>query len=280
MCIKSVLNKFQYLSFDVVIGAVASTGMVAKLLEVKPPALFWYVLASSVWCVYASDHLFDVINHRKTFSSKRRIFFVKNFNIILLGVILIAISDVLLSIFIFPFRFFIWGLVLAFFTLIYLLLVFFKRNKKHWYIQKEFFVAIIYSTGIWIFPIFNSKTINIIDFVFFVIFFLIVWASILLIAIFEINADKKDNFSSFPISKGKKMSYFIIKMLLIISLILIATTFITSSSLLHIYVSIFFLLMTISLYLILKFEKQFSKNNIYRFWIEAVFYLPFFIYLL
>ena len=91
-----------------------------------------------------------------------------------------------------------FGLIVGLFTGIYLLLVYFFGRKKQLLLQKELFVAIIYTTGIWGGPVsLLDYHLTLYQLIIMVSFFLLVFADILILNLYEKESDRVNDFFSF-----------------------------------------------------------------------------------
>ena len=170
----------------------------------------------------------------------------------------------------------IFGIGLGIFVSVYLLLIQIKGSEKTFWLQKELIVAMVYTSGIWGTPVlFSMQVIGLPEIMLIVSFFLIVWADILIIALFEIKNDQQDGFTSLPVIMGKKMSTWLIRTLLFISIFILLFIFLFQNTNIRIIsASIILLIMSLTLLISLKFENSLKKNERYRILAESVFFLP------
>jgi len=213
----SFIGKLSILSIDIVIGSVACGAFVVELLNVQPGFVWWVILPFSVWIVYSLDHLIDGIIYKSGPPTIRRLFYNYYKTQIIVIVILLTIINI---IFVFGFlkeQIRIFGLYLCLFTVIYLLLVYLISKKKQLLFQKELFVAVIYTIGIWGGPIsLLNYSLTFDQSVILVSFFVLVLADILVLNLYEKESDRINGLHSFVISFGEKTTVYLVRILIFI----------------------------------------------------------------
>lgn len=149
---------FHFLSLDIVLGAMATSVMAARLFESNPGWAWWVSLAMTVWVLYTGDHLLDAWKHRK--SSHREmhnfIFRKKGILIYILGVVTVADLIVVFN-FLDPSILRVALLMVGAVFLFYAMRHVFKSNRL-FFIPGELLVLTIYLAGTWMGP-FISRTI-------------------------------------------------------------------------------------------------------------------------
>lgn len=147
--LKRALQIWQWLSLDVVLGALASGGMVAHLLQVRMPGIWWVALPLSVWVIYTTDHLLDAHRLGMHARTERHRFHVRWFHPLLWIWGLALLSCVTWVAWMVP-RPMLWlGLAGGGLVLVHLGLVWLIGNRVSWMFQKELGVGLIYSVGVW-----------------------------------------------------------------------------------------------------------------------------------
>ena len=219
--LKKTYNILRVLSIDVVLGALSGGIMAVKLLNVQMETAWWFVLAFAVWIIYTTDHLIDSNKLGSGASSERRLFYYKNFHVILIIETILIVITIIVSFLFLDNEIIIFGIGLGIFVFIYLLLIQIKGSGKTVWLQKEAIVAMVYTAGIWAGPVLYSlQNVSFLGITFIFTFFLIVWADILIIARFEIENDKHDEFTSLPIIIGEQKSVWLTNTLLLFSVLL------------------------------------------------------------
>ncbi|MEM0938527.1 MAG: hypothetical protein AAF600_00305 [Bacteroidota bacterium] len=183
----SLYRKAQYLSLDIVLGAVILLRFFSNTLVVDPPFVAYFLLGSSVWIVYTFDHIRDA-KKAKICSRLRYQFHLrneKNLRIIVLVFIVVCIGMT----FYIRLSIFISGVFLAGFSVIYLLVQDLLARKG----LKEFYVALVYTLGILIVP-FVLK--GLFELKIFISLFLLSYTNLIVFSWFEKEEDIYDGFTS------------------------------------------------------------------------------------
>ncbi len=267
---------FNFLSLDVVLGAMSGGILAAKLLHTNINYCWLSILGISVWMIYTADHLLDSLQSKNKAPAKRRLFYRKYFKLLVVFEVCFLILVLFLSIRFLQPKIVEAGLTVSLFIAIYFLTIFLFNAKKTLWMQKEFIVALIYTIGIFITPFIEAyPNIKVSQILIFSSFLLTVWSDILLIAIFEYDKDKHDAFSSLPIMVGIKKSILIMYLLLTASfiLLLIANSFFSTNKI-YLWSSFIILLIGVIQVLIHKQKTYFENNERYRIITEAIFFLP------
>lgn len=143
---------FQFLSLDIVGGAMASSLFASRMLEARPGWAWWVALGITVWLLYTGDHLLDAWKFRKKgLRDLHR--FIFNHRRILMWIMGIAAVTDLMIIFNFlgtllvKYALLLAGLVLLFYAMRHL----FRRNRL-FFIPGEVFVLLLYMAGTWLGP--------------------------------------------------------------------------------------------------------------------------------
>jgi 4-hydroxybenzoate polyprenyltransferase len=267
---------FNFLSLDVVMGAMSGGILASKLLHTNINYCHLLILGISVWMIYTADHLLDSLQSKNKAPAKRRLFYRKHFKLLVVFEICFLILILFLSIRFLQAKIVETGLITGVFIAIYFLAIFLFNAKKTLWMQKELIVALIYSIGIFISPYIQAyPNIQASQILIFISFFLTVWSDIILIAIFEYDKDKHDAFISLPVMVGIKKSISIMYLLLSASfiLLLVANSFFPTNKI-YLWSSIIILSIGMIQALIYKQKNYFGNNERYRIITEAIFFLP------
>jgi len=171
-----------------------------------------------------------------------------------------------------------FGLGLSVFVIFYFILVSLQDKLKIRYIQKEFFIAIVYILGILLAPlVWHQQQLSFPQYFVFSILFVLAWAESVIISYYDFHLDKSDGLKSFSIFHGLKKTRIIltilfcaVAILLIIGLFLFDDKVIVGALIIE-------LLMNLILFVLIYFPVFFSKANLFRWIGETVFVLPLFI---
>ncbi|OQX81040.1 MAG: hypothetical protein B6D61_01205 [Bacteroidetes bacterium 4484_249] len=271
----SVIQKLSILSLDVVLGSLAGGFFVVKLFNVYPDFVWWIILPVSVWIVYTLDHLIDAFKLKNKGHTTRHLFHFYYSSQIIIVLILLTIINLLLIGFYLEKQIIYFGFIAGGFAVVYLLFVYFVKNKKTVFLQKEFFVALIYTVGIWGGPAaLLGYNLNSTQIVFLIVFFLIAFADILIFSLYEEKTDRIDKHNSFAVNYGSKLTTDLIYILITVAFVLCIYEIIFESRVEFIFASKIFMLMGLIQLVIMSYPAKFKKNDLYRFIGEMVFWLP------
>lgn len=258
-----IYQRLNWLSLDVVAGAVCSALFFAQLLAVtvRPQGLL--ALAFSVWLVYTIDHLRDAKQAGHEPKSPRYAFHLRHFRLITAIAVIVFLVDVILVFFIRP-QVFLGGIGMA--ALVGAYLIFHRRFP----FLKEFMIAVLYTCGV-LLPSVTVTNVMLSTFHILVIvcFFMIVVANLLLVCAIEFDNDQHDNQISFAVRFGKPLTIILVRLVLLsailVSLLVLfqdpcAGAILLSMSVIHA--------------IILVITNRFQENELYRLTGEAAFLLP------
>ncbi len=266
---------FNILSVDVVIGALAGGVMAVRLLHVNPGIAWWIVLPLSVLIVYTLDHLIDGVKLKDNSHTARHFFHYYYAKQIFVAILFLSIVNIILILFFLENKIIEFGLIAGTATLLYLLIVYFSGKKKSYLLQKEFFVALIYTVGIWGGPVaLTSYNITLPEILIMASFFLTVFAAILSFSIFEDENDRLDNHNTFAVNFGINKTTNLIYFLMAAVFIICTGIIVMATNPLEAMTSKVIMIMSLLLLIILNFAKYLTQNNIYRNLIEMIFWLP------
>lgn len=266
---------FQSLSFDVIIGVLATALFAIKLLNLEANNVWWLILVMATWSFYTVDHLIDGAKSKNNAVIFRHRFHYKYFIPLIISALLSGLSALILSIIFLDFKIVVYGLIIGLLAVIYFLILIFKAKKPTILIQKELIIAFVYVAGIWVAPLFwHNSMPNTFILIVIPIFFLLAWAEGIMASYFDFENDQKENQSSFTILIGKKKTrrFLIFFHLLIFVIIKISVFYISTNT--EFAAMLIMALMNISLLLVILNPKYFIKNEKYQILGEIVFWLP------
>ena len=275
---KSLRHSYQIgriLSLDVAAGALATGSMIAMILEVKMPVVWYVVLPACVWMIYTLDHLLDARRLKATAHTERHLFHHRHFKVLSSILMIIGILTALASFLWLPLRIIYFGLGMVCLVILHLCLVSIIKGRISKWFQKELGVALIYAIGVaggpgvLIFPakqgLFIGLCIQLI---------IIAATNLLMYAMYELEIDQKDGQTSFVRAIGTVRTQQILKILSILYLLI---TFILCTYFTGVYLWVgqflFAIMLGIHLWMSLKVE-QFEQKQRYRIWGDALFILP------
>lgn len=240
------------------------------------PSLIWHWLFStSVWLIYTLDHLIDAFQTKEKSNSLRHYFhfiFRKQLAVIL-G--LLFIINFLLSIIYIEKKILLFGIILTAISLFYFSLLVLMKKRSTVFFQKELFIALIYTAGVWGTGLCLSKQpIAVSTWLSIVAYVLLVWASGLIFANFEIKTDQASQYISTPQFLGEKRTKILIYSILSAS-ILFSLSLLFFQSPLNLKTAGILLAMAVLILGLQVFPLFYRKNFRYRKLGEAIFWLPF-----
>ena len=271
-----IYRRFHFLSIDIVLGALASSCLAARLFGVAPGWAWWVALACTVWLLYMGDHVLDAWKHRKKSQRELHRFIFSNRRILLYTMGIVAAADMLL-IFNFLDKAFLKyaltlaGLVLMFYAMRHL----FKKNSL-FFIPGEAFILILYLAGTWLGPlVIHEGGFETSEALVTIIFACVLLMNLGVISLYDIKLDSRMGIASLANSLGRKTTK---------NLVIIAGVAVYVLSVLHFMVfgmgrySQFALIlsgMATILLLVVYLPSYFRKNDYYRWTADAVLFMGF-----
>ena len=272
--IGKVYRLAQNLSIDVVLGALLTGMMAAKLLDCLLPIAWWIGFPLCVWIFYTADHLMDAFRLGDQAHTERHLFHYKYFRFLSTLVCLGALF-ILWAIFMAPLSLFILGLVIGSLGFLHLFLSYLFRNVVSKWVQKELGVALIYTIGVWGGP--AALAWENIPFIYWgltFIFFLLALCNLLIFSYQELITDILDGHTSFVRALGHNASHRLVSVLLI-GIIALTTWQIITYKLEYYWLLAHFISVGIVLIFILihLFPNYFHTHDRYRAWGDGAFLL-------
>jgi len=263
-----IINIGRWLSLDISSGGAILHYFLCKKMFLPYEPIVGMALFFSILSIYTFDHLRDSLTHQNT-SSQRRLIFQKNTNYwyVYLGLLLVV---ALTSLFFLPLQLIMWGLALGIFCVFYLLL----SGKLSRVYSKELVAAALYSCGIFLDPILRVTENWLFPALLVIHLFLLAFANLVLIAMFELQEDRHEGFHSLVITFGYLRMKKVLSAILVLCM-LTAMVGIASDTFPDIYV--FYLLSALVLLLILLFPSWFRRQERYRVVADGIFFIPLFL---
>ena len=256
-------------------GVIGSGIFSVILLDVNLPLAYWIVMPLTVWIIYTIDHLIDGYKNKEKASIRRHQFHYKNRKAL---IILVALALIITAYTAFTYlsvpliRF---GIFLGIGIAAYLLAIFLIRNKQWVIFQKEIFIGVFYTLGIWGGPLSAlSFNIDYYQLIIIISFLFLAWADMVIYAIYEFVSDENDQHSSFPRMFGIRRSNSFIHILLSIIVLINMTLILFAPNLKYCIAASIMIVMSFLLFLILHFNKSFEKYERYRLLGEFAFAFP------
>ncbi|GAB3327147.1 hypothetical protein GCM10027429_00620 [Marivirga atlantica] len=214
-----MLNKlYQYIrafSLDVVAGAAISARWVGNYFKVDIPSEALLALSITVWLIYTLDHLLDARKVEPQKAFLRHVLHHKNAPLLfamvaMMSVVLIFTVQYLST------ELFWQGMLLGAIVIGYLFFVH-LRKKPYW--GKEWFIAIVYASGICLPTQAYLGEFSVDLLYFWLQFFFLASINLLIFNMFEYKSDKQFGFSSFATVKGHDYTRRVILVLFVLFVI-------------------------------------------------------------
>ena len=272
--IKIVFRNLQFLSIDVVVGALAMELFAARLLQVTPNNWLWVVLALSVWSVYTADHLLDGFSRKSNAVIRRHRMHYQFRTPLLVIMALTVVTALLLTILFLNKTILLGGLFLGFLAILYLTFIRIGQGYR-FYFLKQLFISLFYVSGIWLGPVsIHLLPLSPFHWLMIISITLLVWYEGILVSAYEMEKDIKDGHNSFAVTYGTKRSSLFLKLLMIVISSLLLMLFFMADSSINYAAAIVETVMVFSLWLLSRFPGFFQKHEYYKTMGELVFWLP------
>ncbi len=259
--LSSSFRKAQYLSLDIVLGAVILLHFFSKQSKVYPDLYTYVLLAGSIWMIYTIDHLRDA--RKAVDGSRSRYQFHRRYRVPLQWTLLVVLVLCLGCLTQVHTHLIMAGSIVGLLSGVYLLI----HPILSRFGAKELYVSLIYSTGILLAPFALSGTVN---FTVFFELFLLSLANLILFSWFEMEEDRADAFTSIATVYDWNVTE---KILLVILAMGTSFAWIMNEGL----ISVFFIIAN-SAYIVLFLNQTWArKGDRYRTIADGVFILPIFI---
>ncbi len=271
MNLRSLYEKLNWLSIDVVLGAVCSYRM-ATLLPAGQGQIHWptaMVLASVVFMIYVLDRLLDnsagvQATARHQFQYQYKLLIIR----VLIGISIVA--SILL--FWLPKPVLLLGIGVGMVVMLYLWLVK-KNNSKGWFeAAKDIIVPMVYTVATFGIGLIMQKIIPIESYLLTMAFWLVAQQNLFIISYFE--SFEAEESSSLPIVWGQETTRKILTALLMVILLLCLGAALLTDF--HYAARVAFLLACMGgvQHYIVRHQQYWLFENRYRLVIDAVFLLP------
>ena len=128
-----------------VIGSLMVGAFACKVLDVDADIWWYVILAISVWVMYTADHILDAWRGKKTSTILRHQFHYTHRYMIIPVWIILALSSVFLSLFVLENEIIFLGMALSLCIMIYFAVIYFNRENRPYFLQKELFITVSYT---------------------------------------------------------------------------------------------------------------------------------------
>ncbi|WKK87049.1 hypothetical protein [Marivirga arenosa] len=265
---------YQYIrafSLDVVAGAVISARWIGNYFNADIPTEAILALGLTVWLIYTIDHLLDARKLKSKDVFLRHAIHHKNAPYIfgLIAVVTMVLIFILQSLKPYLIG---YGLALGFVVFCYLIYVHFIQKTAIW--AKEWFIALVYASGICL-PTFSYiQEIPLILIYFWLQLFILASINLILFNMIEYKTDKQNGFNSFATIKGADFSRRVILFLLFAFVLIWSSSFLLFKAEELLDYQAMFIFMASVLAMVLSKEIVLRQEEWYRVIGDIVFVLP------
>lgn len=190
--IQRILQLISILSLDVIAGAVTCSVFAWHIIGVETPPLFPLMFGVAVWSVYTADHLIDSLKVKDQAVSARFLFHYRFRIPLLLTILVLSVVVTTWALLSFQMTEIYVSFILAVLVFLYFSVLFFEDHRPA-FVIKEVVVGIIYTAGIWVFPMIRVEgAIPMWYFGLMISFFLLTVMVLLIYSLVDEDHDKAD----------------------------------------------------------------------------------------
>lgn len=262
-----IIHFVQSLSLDITAGAVINSLFIAQVFGVNLSIPVLMGLAIAIWLIYTVDHLMDARKTKGKADNPRHAFHQKH-KILLMIMAGLAFVAGLINTFYLPVRTVCFGGVLAGLSGLYFLYLQKPKCAK----GKALFAAFVYTAGVVAGPGSLVSGLELGQLFPVLQIMLLAYANLLLISLYEIAMDKRDQKVSAATDKGeKRVSRQVWWLTIMVCLLAAAACTVQPQQLLN---QGLMALMATVLIALLKFKRYFRSCQLYRVLADGIFFLP------
>ena len=266
---------FCNLSLDIVGGVICNMLAITYCFNINAPKAWYIALPLGTWLIYLVDHVVDVTRTNKDYPTPRHQFIKRHLHKIIALNVFILLLIIATGLLFFDEQLITIGFIMIGVIIFHLILTKQNPQSKSIINNKEFGVAFIYATSIFIYPLFNGFLTIWFDALFYlyILFLLITYQSLLLCSIIEYPIDVLMNNSSFIRTMGLQKGMVVfqgitLSALIILLFIIIGLNFYTPV------LPAFYFLILAGNYLIYINRNKLQRYFLYRKIAELLFWLP------
>lgn len=264
-------NYVRYLNIDIAIGAGVNCYFFQWITGTDVSVWVYILLFNSIWSIYTLDRILDSGMPRSP-ETDRHLFHKKHQRILLAFIVLLFIMNiwVLLRVEIEIVK---NGIILAGLILFYLFAL--KFRKK--FFPKEIFIAIFYTVGISLGPLtLSSAGIDREMALYLAQHTFLAFINLLIFSLYETSIDQKSGQFNIVLQLGRQHALKLLRVMMVLSGFLIVLTAVRYD----VHIAITYSLMLSLLIIVSHFREFFNNKERYRFWADAAFLLPIWIWVL
>jgi len=256
-------------------GVICNMLAITYCFNINAPKAWYIALPLGTWLIYLVDHVVDVTRTNKDYPTPRHQFIKRHLHKIIALNVFILLLIIATGLLFFDEQLITIGFIMIGVIIFHLILTKQNPQSKNIINNKEFGVAFIYATSIFIYPLFNGFLTIWFDALFYlyILFLLITYQSLLLCSIIEYPIDVLMNNSSFIRTMGLQKGMVVfqgitLSALIILLFIIIGLNFYTPV------LPAFYFLILAGNYLIYINRNKLQRYFLYRKIAELLFWLP------
>lgn len=258
-----------------VIGIAFNALALNKVFKINAPWSWWVVLPLATWVVYLLDHLVDIRRNpiTKVGSAHHYIRQHQPFVYGLIGLLITGMGYIVWIDFYRPL--FICGAVMVVFALLHLWLAKINPKRRSFFNNKEFGVAFVYATSLFIYPLyvlFGSGLFDVLCY-YYLLLLLLAYQNLLLCSLIEYQDDVRLKNTSLIRAVGKPTGKFIFIGVSLGAFSFLALLLFRVSVFPHLLTGLYFLILAGNM-LIYLWNEQLQQEVLYRKLADLLFWLP------
>jgi len=267
---------FHYLSFDIVLGALASSCFAARLFDSWPGAIWWITLALTVWLLYTGDHMLDAWRQRKKLQREMHYFLLKHRRLVIYSLVVVTVVDFMLVINLLDKELFKYALILAGLVLLFYAMRHVFRRNRFLFLPGEIFVLMLYLAGTWLGPAASVET----GFVTSQGLVVLMFGGVLLmnlgvISLYDLQIDSRMGISSLANKLGKNITKNLLVGTAAVIYLLSVLQFLVFETDRYFQFALILCGMASILLLVVYLPSRFRKNDLFRWTADAVLFMGF-----
>jgi len=257
----------QNLSLDITAGALISCLFVGSVFGVEIDNHMLTGLGIAIWLIYTFDHLRDArlssfrpVNPRHAFHYDHQR--------VLIGLAALVFCVGIVNAFYLPIETIRLGVLLAMVSGFYFLYI--HKSKKQW--SKELLAALVYTAGVFTAPFSLLESSSWTYWVIMFQFFLMAYANLMIIPLYELEIDQEDGANSLVRNLGLKKAELAIRLILGLNMLIILVFLGVLGQ--EERSQLIFMAMMLPLLFLLSKHAFFKKGMLYRIICDGIFFLP------
>lgn len=201
----ALYRRIQFLSLDIVLGALASSSFAAGLFHTSPDWAWWLSLAMTVWVLYTGDHILDAWKHRKNPQRELHRFIFRNRRNLIWFTGVVTVIDLLVVFNMLDTSYLKFGVILAGMVLLFYATRHLFRKNRIFFIPGELFVLALYMAGTWLGPfVGRSEPVQSSQALIALMFALVLFMNLGIISLYDMHIDSRLGIVTIARTLGQK----------------------------------------------------------------------------